>query len=83
MSPELETLDQLSGGDMPLPLVRQLYPDSARFVRGLSALLQSGDVRLVEEGGADQWRWQEMLADPNTWNSLQVSLTTVGARRMG
>jgi hypothetical protein len=32
MSPELETLDQLAGGDMSLAVIRRLYPDVDRFV---------------------------------------------------
>ena len=33
MSPELETLDQLLGGDLPLTVIRKLFPDAERFVR--------------------------------------------------
>lgn len=42
MSPELETLDQLAGGDMPLSLIHGLYPDDAGFICGLSGLLKGG-----------------------------------------
>jgi len=85
VSPELETLDELLGGDLPLPLIRGLYPDDARFARGLSGLLHAGEIRLVVEDGAELpgWRWREVLADPVTWLGLQVSLTPAGARRIG
>jgi len=40
MSPELETLDQLLGGPMPLPVIRRLYPDYRAFANGTLALLR-------------------------------------------
>lgn len=85
MSPELETLDQLLGGKMPLPVIRGLYSDDARFANGLSALLHAGDVRLLGQDGADvpRWMWREVLADPSAWPPLVVHLTEVGARRIG
>ena len=83
MSPELETLDQLVGGDLPLRVVRGLYPDDAQFSRGLSGLLHAGEVRLVEDGvDLPQWRWREVLADPGAWPNVQVRLTPAGARRV-
>ena len=79
----METLDQLCGGDMLLSVIRQVYPDAARFARGLSGLLDSGDLRLKTEDGAElpPWRWREIVADPNSWHALKVGLTPVGARR--
>jgi len=35
MTPELETLDQLLGGDLSLAIVRQLYSDDEAFKRGV------------------------------------------------
>ena len=84
MSPELETLDQLQGGDMPLAVIRHVYPDAARFARGLGGLLATGEVRLVAADGTavPAWRWREVLAaDPLP--DVAVSLTPAGAHRIG
>ena len=62
MSLELETLDQLLGGDMPLAVIRGLYPDDKTFTVGIHALLRNGDVRLFCEGKeVPQWRWRELF----------------------
>ena len=39
MSPEIETLDQLLGGEMPLSAIRQLYPDQSGFEGEMLGLL--------------------------------------------
>lgn len=44
MSPKLETLDQLLGGDTELMVVFGLSPDADRFARGMAGLLHSGDT---------------------------------------
>lgn len=84
MSPELETLDQLIGGDMALPLIRGLFLDDDLFVCGLSGLLHAGELRLLGDDGMElaQWRWREVLAEPETWPAIHVSLTPAGARRI-
>ncbi len=85
MSPELETLDQLLGGDLPLPVVLDLFPDAAHAARGLSGLLATGDVRLVTTDGAEVpgWRHGQVLAEPGVLPGCRVSLTPAGARRIG
>ena len=85
MSPELDTLDQLLGGDLPLAAVRWVYPDAARFARGLGGLLAAGDVRLVAAGGAavPAWRWRAVLAAYPPPPGVTVSLTPSGAARVG
>jgi hypothetical protein len=83
MSPELETLDQLLGGDLLLVAVRGLYPDVSRFARGLSALLASGDVRLVEgDAEVPAWQWGAVLAAPEEWARVRVRLSRAGANRI-
>jgi hypothetical protein len=84
MSPELDTLDQLLGGDLPLGVIRRIYPDDTRFAHGLSGLLHTGEVRLVADGTElPRWRWREVLAAPDAWPGVWVSLTPAGARRIG
>jgi hypothetical protein len=50
MSPELETLDQLLGGDMPLAVVCGLFDNGERFARSVAAMLHAGEVRLYVDG---------------------------------
>lgn len=84
MSPELETLDQLIGGDLPLIVLRRFYSDDLGFNRGLSGLLRAGEVRLSLDGmDVPEWRWREVLANPDKWSTLRAHLTSFGARRIG
>lgn len=85
MSPELETLDQLLGGDLPLAVVRQVYPDAGRFARGLGGLLAAGEVRLVTADGAavPAWQWRVLLAADPPPPGVAVVLTPAGAARVG
>jgi hypothetical protein len=52
-SPEMETLDQLLGGEMRLTIIRQLYDSDQSFTRGTHRLLQSGDVRLLDDSHSE------------------------------
>jgi hypothetical protein len=85
MTPELETLDQLLGGTLPVAAIRALYPDGDSLRTGLRALLESGDIRLV---GADdqpiaQWRWRELLTPGNSGlETLRCDITEQGAHRI-
>lgn len=84
MSPERETLDQLLGGDMPLKIIRRLYPDDTAFADGIQGLLRNGDVRLLSEGAeVPQYRWRDLFevgGDARELARLELSLTEQGAR---
>ena len=82
MSPELETLDQLLGGDLPLPVIRGLFADADRFARAITAMLDAGELRLVETGSGDvlKWQWREVL-NANA-ASTRVAITKVGIKRI-
>ena len=57
--PQLETLDQLLGGDMPLSMIRHLFADHSVFEAGIIGLLNDGDVRLLsayKEIPRRQWK---------------------------
>jgi hypothetical protein len=87
MSPELETLDQLLGGDLSLTIVRRLYPDAESFKRGVLGLLSSGDVRIVtiDQDDVPKWRWKELFVDDTVMKDLgclRMTITAQGARRV-
>lgn len=86
-SPELETLNQLLGGELPLAAVRHLYPDDERFVKGLSRLLSTKQIRLMRAEGADvpSWQWHTLLVQGTILLELdrfRVKLTSLGARKV-
>jgi hypothetical protein len=87
MSPELETLDQLLGGDMPLAVIRGLFDDGERFVRAVAAMLNAGDVRLYIDGDeTPRWRWTEVLVaarDRAEPANARLDITEAGVRRIG
>ncbi len=88
MSPELDTLDQLQGGNMPLSVVRLVYPDDQRFASSIHAMLVCGDVSLRDERGEliPSWRWRELFSD-GVWigdqSRLSLELTEQGSQRIG
>jgi hypothetical protein len=65
MSPELETLDQLFGGAMPLSVIRRLYGDDESFERAIHSMLRSGDIRLDRESSQtiSQREWRALFVD--------------------
>jgi hypothetical protein len=85
MSPELETLDQLLGGDMSLTIVRELFENQERFARAIAAMLDAGEVRLVDSDGTElpRWRWREVIAGDTEGADLRLSITDAGERRVG
>lgn len=87
MSPELETLDQLIGGDLSLGIVLSLYPDAAAFKRGVLGLIKSGDVQLLTIGDVEMpaWRYQELFANGAIMQELdlmKLRITDQGAQRI-
>jgi hypothetical protein len=86
MSPELETLDQLLGGDLTLAVVRGLFETDERFVRAVLAMLDAGEIRLYANGvEVPRWRWRDMLSAPGQSGLAEprLTITEAGARRVG
>ena len=88
MSLELEVLDQLQGGELPLRVVASLFPDEAHARRAISALLLAGEVAILDAKGATVAPWQlhELDRESGSWRTdsqYHVSLTDAGARRVG
>jgi hypothetical protein len=86
MSLELETLDQISEGGLPLQVVRDFYPDDKTFTAAIHALLRNGDVRLLSEGAeVPRWRWRELFDEGCVTNEmplLRLELTDQGVRTL-
>ncbi len=86
MSPELDTLDQL-GSDLPLTVIRQLYPDGHAFVQGILGLLSGGDVNLLtaDQSVVPAWQWKKLLTENKITGELaniRLSITDQDARRI-
>ena len=86
MSPELETLDQLLGGDLSLTAIQKLYPSFHAFRRSVLGLLECGDFQLVAIDGKvlEEWNWNGFLDEHSTQHNLHeatLSLTAQGAAR--
>ena len=83
-APEMEVLDQLAGGDMPLTVIRGLFENDERFVRGIMAMLATRRIRLFDPTGMDvpEWKWcSVLLADVDEDTSpLQIRVATMCAR---
>jgi hypothetical protein len=86
MSPELEVLDQLLGGDLPLAVVHGLFASGERFARSVAAMLHAGEVRLYVEGvEVPRWRWGGVLATAREQTGLasaRLAITEAGARKI-
>lgn len=87
MSPELETLDQLLGGDLSLAIIQQVYPSIDAFKQGVLGLLNGGDVCVLEADGAivAEWRWRQLFGEnslPYDPSQLKLRLTAQGVRRV-
>jgi hypothetical protein len=87
MSPELETLDQLLGGALPLAVMRNSYPDVDTFRLGVFGLLTSGDVcpLTIDHTDVPSWRWRELFVDGTVMKELgstNLKITAQGARRI-
>jgi hypothetical protein len=88
MTPELETLDQLQGSDLPLEIILRLFPDAEAFRRGVMGLIACGDVRLMTVGGIEvpTWRNRELFVDGivmQEMRNLKLSITERGVGRIG
>ena len=87
-SAELETLDQLLGGDIRLGTIAALFPSREEFSRGVLGLLSSGDVILLtlDKNEVPRWRWSELFSSNSVlqqFEYLQLRITPRGARRIG
>ena len=72
-APELETLDQLLGGNLRLPIVAQLFPTKERFSQGILNLLSSRDVILLDNEGGEvpQWKWREFFVEGTILDQME------------
>ena len=88
MPPELEALDQLQGGDLPLRVIAALFPNEAHARRAIAAMLAAGEFTLLDTEGAalSSWQLRELERQPGSWHAdtqHRLAITAKGARRIG
>jgi hypothetical protein len=88
MSLELEVLDQLQGGDLPLRVVASLFPSETHARRAIVAMLAAGELELLSAEGVALAPWQvrNLELQPGSWLTdpqYRLSMTDAGARRLG
>ncbi len=87
MSPELEVLDQLVGGEMSVAVLCRLFHGRDRFVQAVTCMVAAGEVRLTDSRSVDvpAWNWkhalQKCLEDPA--DEYRLAITDAGCRRIG
>lgn len=83
-SAELETLDQLLGGEMSLAVIREVFENNEHFERAILAMLHNQDIRLFRTDWSEiaSWEWSRILGDSGSWGSHHLSLTNQGAKRV-
>lgn len=82
MSPELEMLEQLLGGDLSAAVVRSVFDDEQRFVRAALAMLNAREINLLDRygNGIPGWKWAESL-EANSGGE-RIRITDAGAKRI-
>jgi len=87
MMPELETLGQLQGGDLPLEIILHLSRDVEAFKRGVMGLIACGDVRLLTSRNIEvpACRHRKLFVDGIVMQeikNLRLSITEQGASQI-
>ena len=82
--PEIEVIDQLLRGDLPLPVVCRLFPDDERARRALAHYVSKRVIVLTRKDVVlASWKCQEMFRQSerlDQYSEVRVSLTDRGAR---
>lgn len=79
MSPELEILDQLAGGDQSVELLVPLFADVEHAARALAAMVRTGDV-VLRVGDRELRHWE--VEPAVVGRRGVVSLTDQGAAKL-
>jgi hypothetical protein len=87
MSQELEVLDQLLGGDLPLEVIAGLFPDRDQCRRAVGAMLAGSEVSVLDSAGrpVPAWRYHELERTTDLWcdgTPYRLSVTAAGAKRV-
>ena len=85
MTPELEVLDQILDGSLPLHAIACLFPDVEHCKRALAAMLEDEQVVLLDPSGNQTplWRYRELSAQPEPWqedSGYRLAITDHGAQ---
>ena len=87
MIPELEVLDQLLGGDLPVNVIAGLFSESSRCRKAIGAMLHQGEILLLDPEGSPLpiWRYRELQSNDDFWSEgtlYRLSITEIGAKRI-
>ena len=87
MSPELEVLDQLAGGDLPLHVINGLFHDNEHCKRALRASLETGEILILDSDrtAIPVWRLRELETNSDAWSpgsGFRVEITELGCKRI-
>ena len=87
-APELEVLDQLLGGPMPLQVIAGLFPNREHCHRAISAMLKDGQIEILDREGHPLpfWHFREESVLPgfrDRGTGFQAEITEKGADMMG
>ena len=79
LSPELDLLEQLNGGDMPLAVASQIFPTLDRFKKVVDIFVRSGAVQLIQltddgERVVQPWELRNLTNDPAPWTGSRYML---------
>ncbi len=83
MRMELELLDQLPGGEMRVDPLRTVFDTREHFNTAVLAMLDAGDLRLLNVGGEEvpHWQWLTVLELPSV-GGISLSITDARARKI-
>jgi hypothetical protein len=87
MTPELDVLDQLLGGDLSLAVIAGLFSDQDHCRQAIGGMVKAGDVCILNADGErlPAWRYRELENAPDIWSKAtpyRLSITETGAKRV-
>ena len=87
MTPELEVLDQLLGGDLPVNVIAGLFSESGRCRKAIGAMLHQGENLLLDPSDSplSVWRYRELQSNNDFWSEgtlYRLSITEIGVKRI-
>ena len=88
MTPELEVLEQILDGDLPMNVIADLFSDLDHCRDAIGAMLKEDEVHVVDatRQPIPEWRYRELASTTDFWSvgtRYRLSITDKGAQRIG